>query len=218
MAIGALATAAIVIAAIQFAPWKGTKAAQPAQAIAPTTTQPPPAAITQPSVPVNTPPQAAAEQRSAAEAPAHAVAEPQRSPVRASQPPPQSTQAQSVQVTAPAVQQPMQQPVQQPAQQPAQAAPPQPAVSRAELQQIRETLVMLNTRASGIHSSLQTMQRSQAASGLNLSSRFTEPSGLMDSYLQGARDALNASDPASAKDMMDKAERQVGILEKLLNR
>ena len=40
----------------------------------------------------------------------------------------------------------------------------------------------------------------------------------MDSYMRGAADALHASDAASAKDLMDKAERQVEVLEKLLNR
>jgi hypothetical protein len=86
------------------------------------------------------------------------------------------------------------------------------------MQASRERYAQLDARASGIRTTLQSLQRSQAASGLNLSSRFTQPASLMDSYMRGASDALNASDVAPAKDLMDKAERQVEILEKLLNR
>jgi serine/threonine-protein kinase len=96
-----------------------------------------------------------------------------------------------------------------------QAAPP---VNRAQLQEIREQLMMLNTRAAGIRTSLGSLQRSQAAKGLNLSSTFQEPATMMDSYLEGATAALNAGDAAAAKGFMDKAERQVERLEKLLNR
>ena len=86
------------------------------------------------------------------------------------------------------------------------------------MQAVREQLVQLSVRANGINSTLQTMQRSQAASGLNLSSKFTDPAGLMNSYIQGAGEALKDGDPAIAKSFLDKAERQVAILEKLLNR
>src|SRR6185312_5272783 len=100
---------------------------------------------------------------------------------------------------------------------------PQPVVtpagpSRAELQAAREQMMQLSIRANGIHGSLQSLQRSQAASGLNLSSKFTEPAGLMDGYMQGAADALKANDLESSKNFLEKAERQVEILEKLLNR
>jgi phosphoglycerate-specific signal transduction histidine kinase len=53
---------------------------------------------------------------------------------------------------------------------------------------------------------------------LNLSSRFTQPATLMDSYMRGASDAIETSDLDSAKDLMTKAERQIEVLEKLLNR
>jgi hypothetical protein len=90
--------------------------------------------------------------------------------------------------------------------------------SRAEVMASRERRAQLDARASGIHTTLQSLQRSQAASGLNLNARFTEPASLMDTYLKAASDALRDNDLASAKDFMDKAERQVEILEKLLNR
>jgi hypothetical protein len=101
------------------------------------------------------------------------------------------------------------------------AAPPQAAANaptRAELQQIREQLAMLASRAGGIRTSLQSLQRSQAASGLNLRGDMQEAASLMDSYFNGAAAALNAGDAGAAKSLMDKAERQVEKLEKFLNR
>jgi len=77
---------------------------------------------------------------------------------------------------------------------------------------------MLNTRASGIRTSLQTLQRSQAASGLNLRGDMQDAAGLMNSYLEGANAALNAGDAPATKGFMDKAERQIEKLEKFLNR
>ena len=40
----------------------------------------------------------------------------------------------------------------------------------------------------------------------------------MDSFMRGASDALKAGDTASTKDFLEKAERQVAILEKLFNK
>ncbi len=77
---------------------------------------------------------------------------------------------------------------------------------------------MLGARANGIHASLQTLQRAQAANGLNLRGDMVEAASLMDSYLQGANAALNAGDVASAKSFLEKAETQVERLEKFLNR
>ena len=76
----------------------------------------------------------------------------------------------------------------------------------------------LGARANGIHASLQTLQRSQAANGLNLRGDMMEAASLMDSYLQGANAALNAGDAGSAKNFLGKAELQVVRLEKFLNR
>jgi hypothetical protein len=105
---------------------------------------------------------------------------------------------------------------------PAVAPPPQPqpdlTAQRAELQKIRESLAMLSARAVSIHGTLQNLQRSQAASGLGLRGDWVQSATLMDSFLQGASSALTASDAASAKDLMDKAERQVEKLEKALNK
>jgi hypothetical protein len=77
---------------------------------------------------------------------------------------------------------------------------------------------MLGVRASGIHTSLQSLQRSQAASGLNLRGDMQEASNLMGTYLDGANAALNDGNVTQAKSFMDKAERQIEKLEKFLNR
>jgi len=106
--------------------------------------------------------------------------------------------------------------------QPATDPPQQPAAptgpSRAELQQVRESIALVGVRAAGIRSSLQSLQRSQAASGLNLRGDMQAAANLMNSYLDGADAALNAGDVAQAKSFLEKAEPQVQKLEKFLNR
>jgi hypothetical protein len=88
----------------------------------------------------------------------------------------------------------------------------------AELQKLREDLVMLQTRAVGIRGSLDTLRRSQAASGLGLRADMQEASSLMGTFLDGAVQALNAGDSAAARGFMDKAERNAEKLEKFLGR
>jgi hypothetical protein len=126
--------------------------------------------------------------------------------------------------TTPAVERPAQSPAAQPAAAApvVQAAPTEPASppapSRAQVQEAREEFAMLHSRATGIRTTLDSLQKSQAASGLNMSSRIQQPAHLMDTYLEGANAALNAGDIPAANDFIKKAERQIEILEKLLNR
>jgi len=77
---------------------------------------------------------------------------------------------------------------------------------------------MVSARAGTIRSTLQRLERTQAASGLGLRSDWAQSASLMTSFLQGANDALNAGDATAARDLMDKAERQVDRLEKALNK
>jgi hypothetical protein len=86
------------------------------------------------------------------------------------------------------------------------------------LQKVRESIVLLSARASSIHATLQNMQRSQAATGLGMRSDWLQSATLIDSYLQGSSDALNAGDAAAAKDLMEKSERQIERMEKALNK
>jgi hypothetical protein len=218
--------AGVAVALVQLGPWHGTKAApsipdsKPAASLPPVQTPPP--AVDTPKPPEPTPAAAiptSPVQNSAPPSPSVAKPSPsQPKNIRAQIPAqpvrPTATPNQTPAQAVPAAPQPTA-PVQQPPQQQQPTAPP---VNRAELQETREQLVMLGARAGGIRSSLTSLQRSQAASGLNLRGDMQEAASLMDSFLQGANSAVNAGDVASAKSFMDKAERQVEKLEKFLNR
>ena len=215
MGIGAVAAVLAVVAAIEFGPWRGSKAApQPeAPSIPPVVTQAPAAVETLPVQPVAAP--AAAETPpvqpvampapQVSKSPSRVAARPQTSP--AGGPPAQSA--------LPPVEQAPPPPVQEiPAPVPARQA--ERAPSRAELQAAREDLAMLNVRAETIQTGLQSLRRSQAASGLNLRADMQQASSMMNAYLQGATDAFNANDLAAAKSLMDKAEAQIDKLENFL--
>jgi hypothetical protein len=94
-------------------------------------------------------------------------------------------------------------------------AQPDPA-KLAALQELREQLAMLATRAGSCNSGLRALSQQQAASGLALRGDITEAANLMNTYLEGARQALNAGDSGSVKRFMEKAERQVEKIEKFL--
>ena len=94
--------------------------------------------------------------------------------------------------------------------------PPSPADRDAEFDETREQLIRLGLRSDAIHSTLRTLERTQAARGLYLASDMVEAESLMDNYLDEANTALNAGDPASAKSFVEKAELEAERLEKLL--
>ena len=78
------------------------------------------------------------------------------------------------------------------------------------------SLAELTARANGIHNTLQNLQRSQAASGLGLRRDWLEAAGLMDTFLRGSSDALNAGDAENAQEFMRKAEIQIDKLDAAL--
>jgi hypothetical protein len=86
------------------------------------------------------------------------------------------------------------------------------------MQKARESLIKLSARATSIHSTLDNLQRRQAASGYGLRGDWLQAASLMDSYLSGSNEALAAGDAATAKDLMEKAEKQVEMLERALNK
>jgi len=209
MGLGAVAAVLAIVALVAIAPWKGTGAA-PAKIASPAA-QP----LSQPS----------SQPLSQPEPQPQLPAAPVSTPVGASPRVPSRTPG--VAKSVPAVSQPAAQApvVQQPAPQQAiqqQPAPQQPAApkgpSRAELQQVRESLALVGVRAAGIRTSLQSLQRSQAASGMNLRGDMQSAASLMNTYLDGAEAALNAGDVAQARSFLEKAEPQVQKLEKFLNR
>jgi serine/threonine-protein kinase len=220
MVLGAVAAVLAIVALVAIAPWKGSSAAPAAQPVA-----------SEPPAPVPAQPAAQPEpqpQQPAALAPPPQVATPAlvSSPATGSPRVPARTAgaaktAPVASAPAPVAAQPAAPTPRPVASQPA-AAPQQPAAptgpSRAELQQVRESIALVGVRAAGIRSSLQSLQRSQAASGLNLRGDMQAAANLMNSYLDGADAALNAGDVAQARSFLEKAEPQVQKLEKFLNR
>ena len=69
-----------------------------------------------------------------------------------------------------------------------------------------------------VRGTLQSLQRSQAASGLGLRADISEAATLANTFLDGAKSALQAGDAAAARGFTDKAERQVERIEKFLGR
>ena len=220
MGLGAVAAVAAIVAAVSIAPWKGTGSA-PANVAAPAV-QPPASEPSTPAVAPPSQPEPQPQPLAATPAPApvsQPVGKSQRAPAR----PPNAAQAipavSHAVVPAPVSASTPQSPAPQPAA--AQPPPQQPAVSgpsRAELQQVREHLALLGVRASGIRTSLESLQRSQAASGMNLRGDMQQAANLMNTYLEGADAALNAGDVVQSRSFADKAERQVEKLEKFFNR
>jgi serine/threonine-protein kinase len=218
MSVGGVAAAAAIVCAIEFAPWKPTHAAVPAAPPSTAQVQPspaPPETATAPSpapqdsapaaVPTPTPPTATPQQAAAVKPPAHSA-------------PNVPTPAPRQQPVEPAVAQPASQPP-APQTQPQQIAPPAAPAgpSRAEILQAREHFAKLQVRAGSIRDSLANLKRTMQSQGMALNAKFTQPEGLMETYLRSAEQALNQSDLAAAKEYGDKAERQIEVLEKLLN-
>ena len=211
MSIGGVAAAAAIVCAIEFAPWKPTHAAVPAAQTSVAQAQPSPAPTDTASAPT-APPQDSAPAAVPTQAPpiATPVARPPAAvPVQA---PPTATPPQVTPLPAavPAQAPPTATPVAPPP-----AAPAGP--SRAEILQAREHFAKLQVRAGSIRDSLGNLKRTMQSQGMALNAKFTQPEGLMETYLRSAEQALNQSDLTAAKEYGDKAERQIEVLEKLLN-
>ena len=230
MALGGIAAAAAIVAVIEFGPWKGARAdsAKQQQAAVAVPVQP------QVAAPADTT-AAPTQSATATPQPVAAVLPPQQVPQQqmpVANPP--ATKRNTVGSSRPQESQPVQsqfvqpQPVQPPPQQQAQQEPPQqsraeplpvvpPGPSRAEMARAREHAAKLQIRADAVRTSLQALKRIQQSNGMTLNARFTQPEGLMNTYLKGANEALNAEDLPLFREYAGKAERQLEILEKLLN-
>jgi len=219
MGLGAVAVALAAIALIEFGPWHGSKAApRPEASSAPAIVTPAPAASSAPATePVAQPPiQEPVSSPAPQISPPAAAARVSKSPAGVAARPRATAGEPPAPAAPPPVQQTQPPPVQQAPAPVAPARPVESGPSRAELQAAREQLVMLNTRASGVQTSLQGLRRSQAAGGMNLRADMQQANNLMNSYLQGANDAFKANDLAAARSFMDKAEAQIDKLEKFL--
>jgi serine/threonine-protein kinase len=225
IALGSLATIAVIVAAVtQIPKFRRTAAesAPPAAVSAPAQPPveqpaPPPAATPFPaSAPAETPPaiQPPVSQATAAKAATPAV---RRAPA------PVAVPVQGNRQPAPA---PAQQPVEQPAAPPPQAPPQQavqtPAASagnaaRAEqLEKLREQGSLLSIRVGTVKSSLDGLRAAQARSGLGLRADMAASAQRMDYLMNEADTALQRGDAAAAQRNLDLAEKEVSKLEKFL--
>ena len=101
------------------------------------------------------------------------------------------------------------------------AAPPErraPATDPQALQQLQERMVMLASRAGAVRSSLETLQRQQAAMGLNLRGDILASWKRMEHYMDQAEAALNRGEVAAAQRHLEAAEREIDRLENFLGR
>jgi hypothetical protein len=204
IALGSLATIAVIVAAITQIPKFHRAAAEsmPAATVSAPAQQAPaeaPPAETQPAVP---PPVVSPAPAAKAAAPA----------VRRAAPAAASVQP------APA---PAQQPVTQPVPPPQQAAPP-PAPSAADaakaeqLEKIRDQGALLSIRAATVRSSLDGLRSAQARSGLGLRADMAASAQRMDYLMNEADAAVQRGDAAAAQRNLDLAEKEVAKLEKFL--
>jgi len=101
---------------------------------------------------------------------------------------------------------------------PAPEAPRVDEAKNAALHEHRELLMLLDTRAASIRSSLKRMEQEQARSGLGLRGDMVTSQQRMDAYLNEAEVTMKAGDPVKVKKNLDSAEREIEKLEKFLGR
>ena len=192
-----------------------------AQQAPPTAATPVDTAASQPAEAASVPAQTPAATDAAAPAPDTASA-PVSKPVRAAATQPVRHLARQVAApNASAVGAPAAVPVQQPAAQTqaAAAAPAQDAAAdAAALKQIRRRMSQLAARANPIRSSLDTLARQQAASGLNLRGDIAGARQQMETDMDEAEGNIRDGNLADARESLDHAEGQIEILEKFLGR
>ena len=216
IALGSLATIAIIVAAATQIPKFRRTAAESAPVAAVSApaqqapAEPPPAAMPSPApAPVETPP---ASQPPVSAAPVAKAAAPavRRAPAAAAVPAP-----------APA-QRPVEQPVSAPPPAPPQQASPPPAASAADaakaeqLEKLREQGSLLSIRAGTVRSSLESLRKAQARSGLGLRADMAASAQRMDYLMNEADAALQRGDAAAGQRNLDLAEKEVAKLEKFL--
>jgi len=211
MALGAVAAIlVIVLAATQLPRWykAGAKSTLPPvpqqQEVQAPPAQPPPVESTLPLAPppqVEPPPAGAssAASRTQAAPPKTRAVSPPPQGATSPQPPPQATQPPPpTQTTAP--------------------PPPADTADREALQQLRERMVFLASRANALRTSLQNLEQQQRASGLSLRGDISASWKRMEFLLDEAEAGLKARDPNAAKRNLDLAEREVDRLDQFLGR
>jgi len=230
---GALAMALTLVALIQFGPWKNISAnfwpqSKPAQDSKQVTTPAPEPAAPQVPAATQVPDQQPPAQPSTSDVQIPAAPEPStpntpsatKSAVRKQaaarlQRPLETRVSPSVPASAQSQRTPPpsaanEAPPQQPARVQSSAADP------AVLQNLREELVQLASRAGAVKSSLANLKSAQAANGMSLRGDMTSAESRMNYMMDGAHSAINAGDAPAAKKFLDSAEREIEKLEKFL--
>ena len=204
IALGSLATIAVIVAAVTQIPKFRHTAAESAPVAAR-------------SAPAQQAPSEAPPAAIPAAVPAAAAAKAAPQPVRRA-----PAAAASVQAPAPAQQQPVEQPVSPP-----QAPPPQTSAASAaaaaaadaqaeQLEKLREEGSLLSIRVGTVKSSLDGLRKAQARSGLGLRADMAASEQRMDYLMNEADAALQRGDAAATQRNLDLAEKEVSKLEKFL--
>jgi serine/threonine-protein kinase len=199
IALGSLATIAILIAAATQIPRFRHTAAESAPAAAVSTPAQPP-----PPEPAPAPAPVPVETQPASQPPAPAA---RRAPAAAAAPAP-----------AP-VQQPVAQPVPPPPAPPQQASPAAAAADAAQaerLEKLREQGSLLSIRVGTVKSSLDGLRKAQARSGFGLRADMAASEQRMDYLMNEADGALQRGDAAAGQRNLDLADKEVSKLEKFL--
>jgi serine/threonine-protein kinase len=203
MALGAVvAIVVIVLAATQIPRWQKTQAGEsttaPAAQETPAQVQPP----SQPTTPAEQRPPA----QPAAQPPAAAKTKPSAVSSAKS---PATTPTETPQAAAPAA-----------APQAAPAARPEarPEPSAAEIQQLRERMITLASRANALRASIQNLEAQQRRAGLSLRTDMATSWRRMEAFLDEAEAAMKGRDWLAFRRSLDLAEREADRLDEFLGR
>lgn len=221
MALGSIATVAVLGAAVYFGPrFLRTGASAPANpATQQVTGTPPPATNPAPASPSPAAPAPAVVTPAQPQATPAADTKPQQQnpPPSASRPPARPAAQTQPAVTAPPVvaQQP---PVANPNPAVTQQPPVPAAKPSPELAQLREDYNLLAIRVGGAKSGLRSLEQQMRRQGLDLRGDITEAESRVDYLMKEAQDSIRSGDAATARRNLQMAERSLETIEKFLGR
>ncbi|MBL8177875.1 MAG: protein kinase [Bryobacterales bacterium] len=91
-----------------------------------------------------------------------------------------------------------------------------PAADPAELDSIRQSLMLLGTRAATVQAKAKRIEQEQRAQGLGMRSDVVSGISRMGFFLDEAESALKSGNAASAKTALQRADRETSVLERIL--
>ena len=93
---------------------------------------------------------------------------------------------------------------------------PPPPDNSAELEQVKDQLIQLNARASAARHGVQEIRSQQEQMGLGLRGDIDSAESRLNAYLHAANDEVRTGNATAASRDMDKAEVELGTIEKFL--